>query len=208
MQPAPMQHLAPRLLLFVCLAAFAACAAPTPPALPPLAERVGAWEAWRTAKDSLFRSTDSPLLPAHQAGFEGLAYFPYDSALVFALPLDPALQRDTLRLATSTGAPRDYIRFGHLSFPLGDLRHRLTVFQPTDGDTRLFLPFADATNGHGTYRAGRYLDFEPSSDGRYVLDLNYAYHPYCVYNPAYSCPLPPAENRIETLVRAGERLAD
>ncbi len=192
-----------------CALALSACSSPgTAPALPPTAERVTAWETWRSAKDSLFRTGASPLLPDDRAAFDGLPYFDYDSTLAFALPLDPALQRDTLRLATSTGEPRDYIRFGILSFPLDGRRYRLTVFQPTDGDSRLFLPFADATNGPSTYRAGRYLDFEPTADGRYVLDLNYAYNPYCAYNPAYSCPLPPAENRLAVSLRAGERLPD
>ena len=47
---------------------------------------------------------------------------------------------------------------------------------------------------------------EPTVAGRLPLDLNRAYHPYCVYNPAYSCPLPPAENRLEVAITAGERL--
>lgn len=146
------------------------------------------------------------MLPDDRAGFDGLGYFAYDSTFAFALALDPALQRDTLRLATSTGEVRSYIRFGMLSFPLDGRRHRLTVFQPTDGDLTLFVPFADATNGQSTYRAGRYLDFTPTSSGRYLLDFNYAYNPYCVYNPTYSCPLPPAENRLAIPVRAGERM--
>lgn len=186
--------------------ALAACGTPSPPpGLPPAAIRTASWEGWRAEKDSLFQTEASPLLTDAQATFDGLSYFDYDSTLAFALPLEPALQRGTLRLATSTGEPRDYIRFGHLSFPLDGRRHRLTVFQPTDGDLSLFLPFTDATNGRGTYSAGRYLDFEPSADGRYVLDFNYAYSPYCAYNVAYSCPLPPGENRLSAPIRAGER---
>jgi uncharacterized protein (DUF1684 family) len=186
-----------------------ACTAPPEPTLPPLGQRVEAWEAWRTAKDSLFRSPASPLLPAQQSTFERLPFFPYDSTLAFAVTLDPTLQRDTLRMATSTGEPRDYIRFGAFSFPRDGRTHRLAVFQPlhpVPGDPpRLFLPFADATSGSATYAAGRYLDLAPSADGRYVLDFNYAYSPYCAYNPRYSCPFPPRENRLPIPVRAGER---
>jgi uncharacterized protein (DUF1684 family) len=196
--------------LFACL--LGACESPPEePALPPLSERVDAWEAWRTAKDSLFRSPASPLLPAQQADFDGLPYFPYDSTLAFPVTLDPTLQRDTLRMATSTGEPRDYIRFGSFSFPHDGRRYRLAVFQPLnpvpgDPDRRLFLPFADATSGSATYAAGRYLDLPPSDDGRYVLDFNYAYSPYCAYNPRYSCPFPPRENRLALPIRAGERV--
>jgi uncharacterized protein (DUF1684 family) len=41
-----------------------------------------------------------------------------------------------------------------------------------------------------------------------VLDFNFAYHPSCVYDPRWSCPLAPPANRVEAAVRAGERLED
>jgi uncharacterized protein (DUF1684 family) len=204
--------------LFVALSASAlllgACASPPEaPELPPLGQRISEWEAWRAAKDSLFQSPESPLLPSQRGAFEGLPFFSYDSTLAFAVTLDPALQRDTLRMATSTGEPRDYIRFGSFSFPLDGRTHRLAIFQPLDPapgsgrapDRRLFLPFADATSGGSTYSAGRYLDLTPTVDGRYILDFNYAYSPYCAYNPRYSCPFPPRENRLPVPIRAGER---
>ncbi len=196
----------PALSLVLWFAFLAAC---TPPPdtfpLPPLSERTEAWQAWRAAKDSLFRTDESPLLPAQKAEFETLDFFPYDSSLAFAVTLAPALERDTLRMATSTGEARDYVPFGTFSFPFEGRTHRLAIFQPLDGDMRLFLPFADATSGRTTYAAGRYVDLDPTADGRYVLDFNYAYNPYCVYNPIYSCPLPPPENRLAMPVRAGER---
>ena len=37
------------------------------------------------------------------------------------------------------------------------------------------------------------------------MDFNYAYNPYCAYNEHWSCPVPPAENRLRVAVRAGER---
>ena len=44
---------------------------------------------------------------------------------------------------------------------------------------RLFVPFADMTNGAETYAAGRYLDLDRTPTGLYDLDFNRAYHPYC-----------------------------
>ena len=197
------------LLASLCASLPLACSPPAEaPALASASERAAEWQAWRTAKDSLFRTEASPLFPADRADFDSLTYFRYDSTQAFALALDPALDRDTLRLGTSTGEVRDYVRFGILSFTLDGRRHRLTAFQPTDGTGDLFVPFADATNGRSTYGAGRYLDFAPTADGRYVLDFNYAYNPYCVYNPQYSCPLPPRENHLSLAVRAGERMTD
>ena len=43
-------------------------------------------------------------------------------------------------------------------------------------------------------------------DGRLVVDLNFAYHPSCTYDPRWSCPLAPEGNRIEAPVDAGEQL--
>ena len=71
----------------------------------------------------------------------------------------------------------------------------------------LFVPFLDATSGHETYGAGRYLDLEPDDDGTYTLDFNLAYHPSCVYDFRFSCPLTPAENRLPVRIEAGERLS-
>jgi uncharacterized protein (DUF1684 family) len=70
------------------------------------------------------------------------------------------------------------------------------------------VPFADATSGTETYGAGRYLDIEREDDGTYSLDFNLAYHPSCVYDVKFSCPLTPAENRLRVPIRAGERLPE
>ena len=70
------------------------------------------------------------------------------------------------------------------------------------------MPFLDATSGTETYGAGRYLDLEPEDDGTYILDFNLAYHPSCVYDAIFSCPLTPAENRLPVRVEAGERLPE
>jgi uncharacterized protein (DUF1684 family) len=40
-----------------------------------------------------------------------------------------------------------------------------------------------------------------------VLDFNYAYNPSCAYDPRWSCPLAPPENRLAVPVPAGERTA-
>ena len=87
--------------------------------------------------------------------------------------------------------------------------HRLTAYRManSDGGESLFVPFLDATSGTETYGAGRYLDLEPDDDGTWTLDFNLAYQPSCVYDPRYSCPLTPPENRLGLRVEAGERLA-
>jgi len=93
------------------------------------------------------------------------------------------------------------------------LEHDLDVFDVRDsrrgiafhqGD-ELFIPFRDATSGKDTYGAGRYVEAEPLGKGRYLLDFNRAYNPYCAYNDDWRCPLPPAENWLTVAIRAGEK---
>ena len=38
-----------------------------------------------------------------------------------------------------------------------------------------------------------------------TLDFNLAYTPFCAFNDAFACPLPPEKNWLETTVEAGER---
>ncbi len=92
---------------------------------------------------------------------------------------------------------------------LDDLPLRLTAYVLDGGDPEsLFVPFLDVTSGRETYGAGRYMDLEPDDDGTYELDFNFAYHPSCVYDVRFSCPLTPAENRLPVRVEAGERLPE
>jgi uncharacterized protein (DUF1684 family) len=62
----------------------------------------------------------------------------------------------------------------------------------------LFVPLRDATAGSSSYGGGRYLlDTAKGADlggthERLVIDLNFAYHPSCRYDPAWTCPLAPA----------------
>lgn len=69
------------------------------------------------------------------------------------------------------------------------------------------LPFQDATSGHESYGAARFLDLEEPAAGEttLTLDFNEAYNPLCNYSPAWNCPLPPPENHLAPAVRAGER---
>ena len=169
-----------------------------------------AWTAWVAARDSLFASPDGPLPPAQRAAFTGLPYFPYDSALAVPAALVPAVSTDTVRFPTSTGELRPMVRAGQLVLTAGGVERRLVAYVqvgPGAPSGELFVPFRDATSGRETYGGGRYLDLPLDPLGRYAVDFNRAYHPYCVYSDAYSCPLPPPENTLSLPVTAGERLA-
>src|SRR5690606_30875324 len=104
----------------------------------------------------------------------------------------------------------EFLVFGEATFEVDGVEQRLTLFatpEAPDGP-RLFVPFKDATSGHETYGAGRYLDARLDAAGELSLDFNYAYHPYCAYAEGYRCPFPPPQNRLGVALRAGERSAD
>ena len=169
-------------------------------------------ELFRSDKDEYFRSgPGSPIPAAEREAFAGLPYYPVDAALRFdGLRLEPYTGDEPVRfeIPTSDGRLRPAERAGVFRFPLDSDERTLTGYIFEGGDVEsVFVPFLDATSGHETYGAGRYLDLEREEDGTYALDFNLAYHPSCVYDPKYSCPLTPAENRLPVPVRAGERLA-
>ena len=55
-----------------------------------------------------------------------------------------------------------------------------------------------------TYGAVRYLEPVELPDGRFEVNFNLAYNPYCAYNENWSCPITPAENQLKAPIRAGE----
>jgi len=174
---------------------------------------VGAVEDERARKDDWFRSSsDSPLSHEARHDFDGLPYFAVDPALRFEdLMLEPYAgdEPTTFQIPTSDAQLRPAHRAGTFTFDLDGAPRNLTAYVLDGGDSEsLFVPFLDATSGRETYGAGRHLELEPELDGTYALDFNLAYHPYCVYNDDYSCPLTPAENRLPIRIEAGERLAE
>jgi hypothetical protein len=168
--------------------------------------------SYRAEKDAFFRTAHGSPIPAGERdAFKGLPYFPVDETLRFdGLPLEPYTGSEPahFQIPTSDGKLRDAERAGVFRFSLGGATQALTGYTFAAGDSEsVFVPFLDATSGTESYGAGRYLDLYPEPDGTYVLDFNLAYHPSCVYDPRFSCPLTPAENRLPVRIEAGERLA-
>lgn len=163
--------------------------------------------AWREA---LYTGSETPLSPEARARFQGLQWFPPDPA--YRLP-GVRLRRHPAPLAgrlAATGPDAvDLLEVGEASFVLLGHPCRLFAYAPAPGESDeayLLLPFQDQTSGTETYAGGRYLDLEPRADDAYELDLNRAYHPYCAHDDAWSCVLPPREDRLAVRVEAGERL--
>ena len=163
----------------------------------------------RTAKNQSFRqSPDSPLTAAQRAQFDSLKYYPGDVDYTVTAQVTRNARPDTVRLQMSDNRTEKYLRWGLARFALHDTTQQLTLYaKATGADSTLFVPFTDRTNGHATYGGGRYFDVAlPRLDAAEItLDFNTAYNPYCAYNNEYSCPVPPAENRLTVAVPAGEK---
>jgi uncharacterized protein (DUF1684 family) len=168
-------------------------------------------DGYRSEKDAFFKSSRQSPIPADQReAFDGLPYYLVDPDLVFEdLVLQPYAgdEPTSFQIPTSDGQLRPARRAGTFTFELDGALRRLTAYTfESSPSESLFVPFLDQTSGHETYGAGRYLDLEPDDDGTYAIDFNLAYHPSCVYDPKFSCPLTPAENRLPIRIEAGERL--
>jgi uncharacterized protein (DUF1684 family) len=175
---------------------------------------VAAWHRWQGVRDELFSAhPQSPVPEAERPGFAGLAYFQYDPAArvlaeVAPLPAEPA------NLPSSTSSEFSFTRFALARFAIFGRALQLELYWLEGYGGGMLLPFCDATNGKETYAGGRYLlDTVKGADlgvegDRLILDFNFAYHPSCVYDPRWACPLTPPPNRLPVPVRAGERLAE
>jgi len=189
---------------------------------------------WAAGRSALFRDhPDSPLPPDDPLRRSGIPVWPYDPALRLEVELvqlasaDPA--SDPAAASPATVSPNEATRLADLGGDAGDGTLRTDAIgtvelpSPVGGSLvvwwlhqyggGIFLPVRDATAGTTTYGGGRYLlDTAKSadlgsSDGRLVLDLNFLYHPSCRYDPAWTCPLAPAGNRLAGAIEAGERLS-
>jgi uncharacterized protein (DUF1684 family) len=191
----------------VAVVAAGCTSGPPPPDRRPYEQQV---MSERAAKDEFFRTSESPIPAAQRATFAGLVYYPVNPAyrVPASLREDATGPRTTISLPTSTNDVRQMLKIGTLAFTLEGQAYALTAFAENARVLdRLFVPFGDLTNRGETYGGGRYLDLDRTATGVYDLDFNRAYHPYCVYDPTYDCPVPPRENRLPLSIPAGERLA-
>jgi len=161
-------------------------------------------EAFRKAKDDFFGGhPQSPLTRDQKRGFHGLNYFPENVDLRLEVKAEEFPVKERIEMQTSTGDVQIYFRHSQFKFQVEGQDAELTIYESENG---FFLPFVDSLAGKETYGAGRYLEPEPLSGGRFLVDFNIAYNPYCAYNEKWSCPLTPFENRLKVPMRAGEKL--
>lgn len=143
-----------------------------------------------------------------------LSFFPIDERYQVAATFKKAENAPWFKMESSGAMKPLYRAYGILTFTLQGKQHRLTVYQSQSllniaaYKDYLFVPFTDATTGTHTYIGGRYIDLREADimQDSFFLDFNKAYNPYCAYVAGvYSCPIPPAENRLSISIAAGEK---
>jgi hypothetical protein len=187
--------------------------APTPLRLDSLAHQRSVLVFQQELNKEFSNPKESPLSAAERRRFKTLPYYPTR----YQYYVEAQLVRDSISqpfaMETSTDRRPLYRKYGELRFQLLGQPQRLSVYQSLDLLKRpgledyLMVPFTDLTNGHGSYGGGRYLDLRipPSGAATMLVDFNRAYNPSCAYSHAYSCPVPPAENRLSVAIPAGVR---
>lgn len=159
----------------------------------------------RAQKDEFFKlHPQSPLTSEQQAQFNGLSYFLPNPDLVFTVEVTLFPKAENVQVQTTTGQTQWYLRYGEFTVNINDESVRLTIYKMPPN--HFFLPFVDTLSGADTYPAGRYMEPVQLADGRFLIDFNQAYNPYCAYGDKWSCPITPAENRVTVAIQAGEKL--
>ena len=135
--------------------------------------------------------------------FLGFRWFPIDERyrVTARFIKDPAPRE--LKIPNTLGDVDTYTTEGVVEFSLNGqtLRMRPMTTRPK----RFYFVFKDASSGHETYAAARFLYSDLRDDGTTVLDFNEAYNPPCAFNPYTTCPIPPKENRLKVKIFAGEQ---
>lgn len=162
---------------------------------------------YREQKDEHFKtSIKSPIKEKER--FEGLSYFDYSETYRVKAFITFTQDTQLISMPRTDGKQSFYLYFATASFKIDDKLCTLRLYKYPDDVTAkpvLFVPFYDLSNGIHTYEGGRYLDVELSNNKTIILDFNYAYNPFCVYNYQYTCPIPPKENHLPVEILAGEK---
>jgi uncharacterized protein (DUF1684 family) len=141
---------------------------------------------------------------AARRAFRGLDYFAIDPSWIVEARFEAYEPARHLPIVNVFGDEIEMTSPGALVFEHDGREWRLDALLESPGDDHLFVMFADATSGHETYGAGRFLHVPLPVAGRVRVDFNEAYNPPCAFTGFATCPLPPPQNRLAVAVRAGE----
>lgn len=138
---------------------------------------------------------------AARLNFAGTRWFPVKESYRVTAQFTSYPQPKMIPILNILGDTEPQPSPGFATFELGGTRCHL---EPVLEGDQLFFMFKDATSGHETYPAGRFLYTALPVDGKVVLDFNHAHNPPCAFTPYATCPLPPKQNHLSVAMEAGE----
>ncbi|HVG21306.1 MAG TPA: DUF1684 domain-containing protein [Blastocatellia bacterium] len=142
---------------------------------------------------------------AARSHFAGIKTYPLDPKWRIEARFEAYEPTKQIPIVNVLGMTEDQPSPGAVVFEVGGKTYRLDAIQEK-GSRQLFIIFADKTNGHATYGAGRYLYTpKPGADGKLIIDFNKSENPPCAFTSYATCPLPPRQNRLPIPVEAGEQ---
>jgi uncharacterized protein len=147
------------------------------------------------------RDLDNP----HRRNFPGLEYFPVSADWAVQARFERYVPARRIRIMNILGMEDEMPSPGAVVFSRDGHEWRLDTVLEKSGDQQLFIMFADATSGHETYGAGRFLYIPLPQGDSALVDFNKAFNPPCALNDFATCPLPPYQNRLTLRVDAGEK---
>ena len=135
--------------------------------------------------------------------FTTIEQFPTDEKWKVVATLETPKNPKTIVITDIIGNSTPTPFAGTLYFEINNQKFQLDA--TLEGD-KLFIVFADETNGHETYGGGRFLYADkPVSGNKLILDFNKAYNPPCCFTNYATCPIPTMQNHLKTKITAGEK---
>jgi uncharacterized protein (DUF1684 family) len=135
--------------------------------------------------------------------FTGVPTFEHDPAWVGPARFVPATAPRVVDVRTARADLVQQARLvGAVDVDIAGERHRLDAVALGEG---LGLLFHDATNGVTTARWRTVATTAPDADGHVVVDFNRTVNLPFAFTDHGTCPAPPANNRLDLAVTAGER---
>ncbi len=141
--------------------------------------------------------------------FAGIEAFPTDRSYRVEGTYEPYREPRRVSVASAQGPSQPMLVPGVVRFALAGKALALEPFVSSPDDDTFFFVFRDATSGHETYGASRFLDAAAPARGSrtVVLDFNKATNPPCAFTAFATCPLPLPANVLPVRIEAGERYA-
>lgn len=139
------------------------------------------------------------------ASFKGIDRYPVSKQWRVKASFVGFDEPKTIGIPNILGQVNEEPLYGALEFTLEGETYRLAPLGDPGSDS-FFIIFGDETNGEETYGGGRFVYADtPDENGITYIDFNKSYNPPCVFTGFATCPLPPAQNRLQVKITAGEK---